>query len=52
MTGATRFYHQYGPEMEFEDIIKFKGHADVASFDLPANEARLLRGKLFYHNYR
>lgn len=35
LTGTTSFYSQYGPEMEFEDIVKFKGHADVANFDLP-----------------
>jgi hypothetical protein len=35
LTGSTRFHSQYGPEMEIEDIIRFKGHADVASFELP-----------------
>ena len=35
LTGSTRFQSQHGPEMEFEDIIKFKGHADLASFELP-----------------
>ena len=35
LTGSTRFHSQYGPEMALEDIIRFQGHADVASFELP-----------------